>query len=145
LRVRVPADLRERVGLREVRRTLHTDSLSEARPLALTYAARVLEIFDVTRKRELSKAEVRSLIAIACNDLRREADRGYIPRSNLPELEIEEQREMALARIGALEDGLAIGRVPEAVGVVAAHHLARRGVKLAALGGQPLHEVPLSE
>jgi len=35
LRVRVPDDLRLRVGLREVRRSLHVHTFAEARPLAL--------------------------------------------------------------------------------------------------------------
>jgi hypothetical protein len=53
--VRVPHDLRERVGVLEVRRSLHVHSLSIARPLALKFGARVMELFEMVRKEHLTK------------------------------------------------------------------------------------------
>ena len=55
LRVRVPDDVRMRVGSPEVRRSLRVHTLTKARPLALKYAARVMEVFDMARTRTLTE------------------------------------------------------------------------------------------
>ena len=62
LRVRVPDELRVRVGLLEIRRSLRVHTLTRARPLALKYGARVMEIFQVVRSRNVSKEVVQALI-----------------------------------------------------------------------------------
>ena len=64
LRIRVPDDIRSLVGLTEVRRSLRTYQPSRARTLAAVCAARVFEVFDMVRTKELSKDQVRGLV---CN------------------------------------------------------------------------------
>jgi len=76
LRVRVPDDLRLRVGLREVRRSLHVHTFAEARPLALKYAARVLEVFEMARAAELTKDRIGAMIVDRFSDLERTANSG---------------------------------------------------------------------
>lgn len=76
VRVRVPDELREAVGARELHRALGTDSPSAAASLALIYAARAMEVFDVAKRDGLSKEQVRVLVTQAFSDLRVQADRG---------------------------------------------------------------------
>lgn len=119
LRVRVPENLRDLVGVREIRRGLGTDSASAARPLAMTYSARIMRVFEMARTETLSKDRVRALVAQVFDDLRKPADRGFRPATCLPEVEIEEQRELASNRISELEDQLLLNRFDDVVGVVA--------------------------
>lgn len=77
LRMRVPDDLRSRMGLREVRRSLHVHTFSQARPLALKYAARMLEVFEMVRATELPKDRITAMIVDRFRDLERQADAGY--------------------------------------------------------------------
>lgn len=77
LRVRVPDDLRVRIGLSEVRRSLHVHTFAAARPLALKYAARVMEVFEMAKATDLTKERIRSLIQDRFEDLRQEVDGGY--------------------------------------------------------------------
>ena len=101
--MRVPLDLRVRVGLLEVRRSLCVHTLSTASRLALKYAARVLEAFEAMRTHNLSKEECNGLIAACFVDLGRKVDWGFIPHSDRPDFEIEEQRGLALERISDLQ------------------------------------------
>lgn len=77
LRVRVPDDLRLRIGLREVRRSLHVHTFAEARPLALKYAARVMEVFEMAMAAELTKDRIGAMILDRFRDLERAADGGH--------------------------------------------------------------------
>lgn len=127
LRVRVPGDLRAIVGMREIRRALGTDSLSNARPLAIMLGARAMEIFEMVRREQLTKEQTRALVGLTFNDLRKTADRGFRPSSDLPELEIEEQRELASGRIATLEDQIALSRFDGSVEGLAAVRAGRAG------------------
>lgn len=109
LRVRVPDDLRVRVGLREVRRSLRVHTFAEARPLALTYAARVLEVFQMTRTTELSRQEITDLIRACFADLAAEVDDGFSPITYTPDLERERQEALATEHIHDLSDQLETG------------------------------------
>lgn len=74
LRIRVPDDLRSLVGLKEVRRSLHTYQLSRARILAAVCAARVFEVFAMLRAKELSKDQICVLICNLFEMMKREVE-----------------------------------------------------------------------
>lgn len=74
LRVRVPDDIRSLVGLTELRRSLRTYQPARARVLAAVYAARVFEVFNVIRTKELSKDQVRGLICNLFEQMKREVE-----------------------------------------------------------------------
>ena len=90
LRLRVPDDLKALVGLSEVRRSLNVHTLSVARPLALKYAARLMETFDMLKEQNLTKADARKLIEDCFRDLARDADRGFRPETSDPDGELRE-------------------------------------------------------
>lgn len=92
LRVRVPDDLRLRVGSREVRRSLRVHTFVQARPLALKYAARVMEVFDMARSQSLTRDDIRSLVQACFADLKQQVDDGFVPHTTRPDLEIGFQR-----------------------------------------------------
>ena len=91
LRVRVPDDLRARVGLSEVRRSLNAHTLSTARPLALKYAARLMEVFQMLRESDISKEHARRWVAKCFADMAADAEKGFRPETADPERELEEQ------------------------------------------------------
>jgi integrase len=128
LRVRVPNDLRARVGLLEVRRSLRVHTLAEARPLALALAARVLEIFDVLKQVTLSKEDSRALIDAAFADLHQQADGGYVPATSEPDLEVEEQRCLAQERQAEVSAQLETGQFKADIRRSAARLVAGRGI-----------------
>ena len=90
--MRVPTDLKLRVGMLEVRRSLGVHTFSRARPLALKYAARVMEVFEMVREQEFTKADIRRLIAGCFADLARDADRGFVSEPGAAEEDANEQR-----------------------------------------------------
>jgi integrase len=92
LRVRVPDDLRLRVGLREIRRSLRVHTFAQARPLALTYAARVMEVFEMARTQPIAREDIRSLVQACFADISRQMDDGFFPKTDRPDLEVEEQQ-----------------------------------------------------
>ncbi len=92
LRVRVPDDLRLRVGLREIRRSLRVHTFAQARPLALNYAARVMEVFEMARSQPLNRDDIRSLVQACFADMSRLMDDGFFPTTDRPDLEVEQQQ-----------------------------------------------------
>jgi integrase len=88
--LRVPDDLKALVGLSEVRRSLNAHTLSVARPLALKYAARLMETFDMLREQNLTKADARNWIEDCFRDLAQDADLGFRPETNDPDGELRE-------------------------------------------------------
>jgi len=128
--VRVPHDLRERVGVLEVRRSLHVHSLSIARPLALKYGARVMELFEMIGREHLTKERTRELVTGCFSDLAATADRGFVPRSDRPDLEIAEQRDAAHDSIGDLSDQIAHWNFSPRVEYVADQIVQEAGLKL---------------
>ena len=92
LRVRVPDDLRLRVGLREIRRSLRVHTFAQARPLALNYAARVMELFEMARTQPIAREDIRSLVQACFADISRQMDDGFFPTTGRPDLEVEEQQ-----------------------------------------------------
>lgn len=92
LRVRVPDDLRLRVGSREIRRSLRVHTFAQARPLALKYAARVMEVFEMARSQPLAREDIRSLVQTCFADMSRQMDDGFFPTTDRPDLEVEFQQ-----------------------------------------------------
>ena len=101
--MRVPDALRARVGVLEIRRSLRVHTASQARPLALKYAARVIEAFEMIQQRSLPRSQARDLIAACFHE------RGVQGDANLPYVgndaaaEHAEQSEHARAAIRNLE------------------------------------------
>lgn len=91
LRVRVPADLRVRLGLREIRRSLRVHSLDQARPLALKYAARLTEVFEMIRAQDLTRLQAQRLSQACFRNLAAEVDQCLPLRTDNPDLEQAEQ------------------------------------------------------
>lgn len=106
LRVRVPDHIRPRIGQGEVHRSLGTYVPRHARLLAVTYSARVMGVFDMIASTDLTKTQARQLVASCFHDLVRatEAVGGFMPETTEPDIEIDEQRQLASARIAELRD-----------------------------------------
>lgn len=106
LRVRVPDHIRPRIGQGEVHRSLGTYVPRIARILAVTYSARVMGVFDMIASSDLTKTQARQLVASCFHDLVKETEAvgGFMPETTEPDIEIHEQRHLALARIAELRD-----------------------------------------
>lgn len=104
LRVRVPHDVRLRVGLSEVRRSLETYHLREAQTLAAFFVARLRGAFEMIKHQEFGKDDARQLVAACFEELVKEAEEApaFSPITDEPHLELSEQREMAKERISDL-------------------------------------------
>lgn len=102
LRMRVPDRLRERVGRLEVRKSLRTYSPSLARELAATVSARLREAFmTIEEDTNVTPEKARELMHACFVEARREADLRppFVPETDNPEMEIEEQANHAEAEI----------------------------------------------
>jgi len=104
LRMRVPHDVRLRVGLREVRRSLATYSPRHAQTLAAIYVARLKGAFEMIKQVNWGKDDCLSFVWSCFNDamLETEEHGGFVPRSSEPDLEVAEQRGMSEERISEL-------------------------------------------
>lgn len=69
LRMRVPDDLIERVGVVEVRRSLGVSTFSTARLLALRYAARLKDVFEMINNFNSNAGQSKALVAACFHDL----------------------------------------------------------------------------
>jgi len=115
LRVRVPDELRLRVGLREVRRSLGVHTFAEARPLALRYATRVMEVFTMARSQPMTKTAVQELVQACFHDLSRHVEGGFIPKTDSPHLELEYQHALFADEVAQLSSQLEDHRFDEPV------------------------------
>lgn len=106
-RMRVPEALKLRVGMGEVGRSLRTYSLTRARLLAALCVARLMEVFQMLKAPEFTKADAREMVRGVFDDLVGEVDDGILPTSNFPDLEILEQRCFAQSRVAALQTKIA--------------------------------------
>ena len=105
LRMRVPDRLRERVGRLEVRKSLRTYSPSRARKLAATVSAKLREAFMIIDENtNVTPDEARELIYACFAETRKEVDLRppFVPETDDPEIEIEEQAHYAEAEITRL-------------------------------------------
>nr|WP_184117272.1 MULTISPECIES: DUF6538 domain-containing protein [Sphingobium] len=127
VRVAVPKDLVERVGLVEVRRSMGPRRFHEARSLASKIGARLKDAFMKIRNADdLTPTEVRNLIRDCYATLEDERGQGLKPTTNDLDMEQREQRVLAQDHATALQ--LQVDQrefAPETLGVarrVAAQH-----------------------
>jgi integrase len=124
LRVRVPDDLVNLVGVREVRRSLGPMRFHEARQIAARTGSQLKGTFEMMRAADnLTKSEVRNLIRDCFAGLSEDRDRGFEPVSPEPDLEVLDQEGMASEQICSLSNQLSAGQF-EAETVAAAKHMA---------------------
>ena len=133
LRVRVPFDLKLRVGMLEVRRSLQTYSPARARLLAAIYAPRVMEAFRMVRAREFTRDDAKAFVLACFHDLRAEVDDGFAPKSDEPELELLEQQELAKEHIQDLKANVLARRFDGIIARTATECATARGVELSHL------------
>jgi integrase len=86
--MRVPADLQERLGVLEVRRSLKVQSAPKAQALALRYAVRLKDLFEMIRTTDLSKADIVALVQACFADLVVQAEGRTPPKSHDPDMEL---------------------------------------------------------
>lgn len=133
LRVRVPDRLRVRVGLREVRRSLRVHTFAQARPLALKYAARVMEVFEMAQSQELTRDQVLVLIQRCFDDLAAQMDDGYVPKGERPDVEIDYQSTLFDDHSAEVQDQLSLRRFARPVTSEAHRLMAGLGVDISTL------------
>lgn len=93
IRVRVPTDLVDRVGVVELRRALGPMPLNTARSLASQAGSRLKGVFAMLREIDgLSDQEVANLIRDCLAEIKPRVDRPYKIVSGQPWLERQEQR-----------------------------------------------------
>lgn len=141
LRVRVPDDLRLRIGLREVRRSLHVHTFAEARPLALKYAARVMEVFEMARAVELTKDRLGAMIVDRFRDLERAADNSRRFETRDRERELEYVAHLTDEAISDLETQRETGDYRYPVVGEVLHLLAKAGVAVTDLSQDVLDDM----
>lgn len=128
LRVRVPDDIRSLVGLTEVRRSLRTFQPARARVLAAVYAARVFEVFEMARTTELSREQVRGLMANLFKEMEREIETA--PRLRHSDWDLNEQLYCSAEVRLALGEQRNSGGYDRAVQLSAQRALEARGLSL---------------
>lgn len=141
LRMRVPDDLRSRVGMSEVTRSLRTGSFSKAHRLVTRYAARLKETFEVLTNENYTKERARSLIQHCFADLAKETDGGFIPSSPDIDLELLAQRVMSEEAIRDLNASIESSKFSEGFIRHAKAALTRSNVAVDALPTAALHDL----
>ncbi len=107
LRVRVPDVVRLKLGMCEVHRSLKTYNLAKARLLAAVLVPRVQEVFQMAAMTKIDRLQLTSLLQSHFDQLATQADEGYLPRTDRPDLEVAEQRGLSLERVAELQDQIA--------------------------------------
>ena len=133
LRLRVPDELRLRVGMLEVTRSLRTSVPTRARLLAAIFGPRVMEAFGMIKSGEFSRDDARQLVCSCFDELAAEAEEGFVPSTDWPELEIAEQKEMSKGRIAELRHSVHVRDFDGPTLAMASAYLARQGSALASL------------
>lgn len=108
LRVRVPDVIRRKLGMCEVNRSLKTYDRARARLLAAVLVPQVQEVFRMAMTTTMDREQLRSMLQSHFRDLAREVDGGFLPTGDRPDLQIVEQREMSLERIGSLKSQVSL-------------------------------------
>lgn len=132
VRVRVPDDVQERLGLVEVRRSLGPMRFHEARLLALQLGTRLKECFVMIRHAEdLTKPEVRRIVRDCFVLLEQEADRGYQPVTATPADEVAEQESLAREFLSRIERQIAERQYENDLVANVGRVLSERGIEIA--------------
>ena len=130
-RIRVPADLTNRVGLVEIRRALGPVGFHEARALASRIGSKTRKVFVMMRRiDDLTENEVANLIRDCFVELRVDVDRAFIPRSNCPSTERAVQKEYSKEHRYQLATQLAKGNYEHEVSSSASTFAASKFVAL---------------
>ena len=111
LRMRVPDDVRQMIGQREIRRSLGSCGIRTARRLVAIYAARILEAFEMVRILGNDQENVAKVMQHCLGDIvaqTEDYDR-FRPRTNMPDQEIEWQEDMSRERIADLQCQIVMG------------------------------------
>lgn len=118
-RIRVPADLVDRVGSVELRRALGPMSFHSARALASETGSQIKGAFVMLREiDDLSERETANLIQDCFNDLKRKVDKPYVVRTNDPWSERREQQHLADEHSNRLLDQIDVGKFEQEVGSI---------------------------
>lgn len=126
LRVRVPGDLVNLVGVREVRRSLGPMRFHAARQLAARTGSQLKDTFAMMRNaNNLSKNDIRNLIRDCFAELGKDRDGGFEPVTSEPDFEVLDQESMAKDHLRNLKYQLSAGTF-EADTVAAAKQMAAR-------------------
>lgn len=142
VRVRVPGDLIERVGLVEVRRSLGPMRFNEARLLAAQIGAQLKDAFNMMRNaNELSKQEVLNLIRDCFAVLTESYGQGYLPRTNNVDFELAEQRVIAEDHVATLMPQVETRTFnPETV-IAAKRLVTDQGIEISGVSDERLMEI----
>ncbi len=143
LRVRVPDDLKLRVGMVEVRRSLRTSSLSVAHRLAARYAARLKEVFEMLRTESYTLERARAFVAACFHDIVDKPTQPFVSRTDWPDLEIAEQRGLAGEHLSELEDEIATGNLAPQRQTWVTALLRQHGIEPASLPNNVAHDLSL--
>jgi len=141
LRLRVPDELRLRVGMLEITRSLQTYSFERARLLAAIYLPRVRRALEMMKCEEFSRDAAQKLVRGVFDDLCDEVDDGFLPRSNRPDLEIFEQAELAKEHICELETSISNRAFPKHLLVSATTLCAAQGWSFETLADDRRHDM----
>lgn len=130
LRVRVPDAIRPTLGRTEVRRSLQTVEYPKARSRVALLAAKVMEAFDMIESSQCTRDQARQLIheCFVERITLAETQVGFIPKTDLPDLEIDEQDHMSRERVIDLRQQLAGNSYDGTIEVLARDFLASRGI-----------------
>lgn len=143
LRVRVPDDLKLRVGKLEVRRSFQTYAPARARLLAAIYVPRVMEAFRMIRTQDFTRSDAKALVLSCFDDLRMEMEEGFVPTSADPELELLEQQELAKEHIQELQNCVKTRTFDGGIGSKTDSLASARGIDLSQL--PPARQLDLYE
>lgn len=133
LRVRVPDRLRDRVGRQEISKSLQTYSPALARRLAASVSDKVMETFAMLDEfTNISPDQARELIQACFAQIRREIDArsAFLPRTDQPEAELEEQAYLTSEEIGRLTLEIETSTFSDITTRAAQELLAAQGVHL---------------
>lgn len=91
--------------MREVRRSFGSLGFRKAKAIAAIYAVRLTEVFQTVRTNDISRDDAAAAVRQCFRDLieQRESAGGYVPETANVDLEIAEQRAMALEQIASLK------------------------------------------
>ena len=111
LRMRVPEDLRQMIGQREIRRSLGSCGVRRARCLVAICAARILEAFEMVRMLGNDQENAVKVMQHCFRDIvaQTESYDRFRPGTNMPDQEIEWQEDMSRERIADLQGQIVMG------------------------------------
>lgn len=124
-RIRVPADLVERVGATEVRRSLGSSDFETSRLLALSFGTRMKVLFKMLKMERLKETDFSAFIDQCFQRLKSEQFSRYVPLTDEPDREIVDQEGIISDHIAKLEEEIAFAQfspgIKRGTQILAAH------------------------